>query len=87
MGNVGYITENTSSKRNAASGNENVRSSFLRDIVKDVHTLSQYQALGSSGHKKKRAGEKESPLACLPRARPVLSFAYYFQAPAMQAKF
>ena len=27
-------------------------------------------ALGSSGHKKKRAGENESPLACLPRARP-----------------
>ena len=28
------------------------------------------QALGSSGHKKKRAREKETRLACLPRARP-----------------
>ena len=42
---------------------------------------------GSSGHKKKRAREKETREggACLPRA-PVFSFAYYLQAPATQAK-
>ena len=42
-------------------------------------------ALGSSGHKKKRAREKETRVS--PSRAPVLSFAHYFQAPAAQANF
>ena len=42
------------------------------------HSLSS-KALGSSGHKKKRAREKET------RAPP-LSFAHYFQAPDTHAQ-
>ena len=40
---------------------------------------------GSSGHKKKRAREKETCVS--PSRAPVLSFARYFQAPATQASF
>ena len=39
-----------------------------------------WQTLGSSGHKKKRAREGDTP-------SPVLSFAHYFQAPATQATY
>ena len=49
--------------------------------------------LGSSGHKKKRAREKETregkgsslTRRVSPSRAPVLSFAHYFQAPATQA--
>ena len=49
-------------------------------------TQPALQALGSSGHEKKRAREKETrdtPRVSPSRA-PVLSFAHYFQAPATQ---
>ena len=43
-------------------------------------------ALGSSGHKKKRARQKETRETRVSLSRaPVLSFAHYFQAPATQA--
>ena len=47
-----------------------------------------FQALESSGHKKKRAREKETREgreSVSPSRAPVLSFAHYFQAPAMHA--
>ena len=57
----------------------------IKLIRKKVNTSSvtlACVALGSSGHKKKRAREKETREG---RGEPVLSFARYFQAPATQA--
>ena len=53
--------------------------------VRRIKTQPAWQALGSSGQKRERAGEKETLVS--PSLAPVLSFAHYFQAPAMQAKF
>ena len=43
------------------------------------------EVVGTSGHKKRRAREKETRES--PSRAPVLSFARYFQAPATQASF
>ena len=43
-------------------------------------------ALGSRGHKKKRAREKETREGVSPSRAPVFSFAHYFQASAAQAR-
>ena len=57
-------------------------------VTENVNTQPAQQALGSSGHKKKRAREKETRErrgSASPSREPVLSFARYFQAPATQA--
>ena len=60
-------------------------SSYALDVgLTDPYpSISCYQALESSGHKKKRAREKETRVS--PSRAPVLSFAHYFQAPATQS--
>ena len=45
---------------------------------------AKYKDLEVVGTRKKRAREKETRVS--PSRAPVLSFAYYFQAPATQAK-
>ena len=50
---------------------------WLQRSVLEINRGGQY---GSSGHKEKRAREKETRM-------PVLSFAHFFQAPVTQAKY